>query len=254
MLCFNPLMPRLLLINPNTSAGVSALVLRHAQDAVGHRAQIEVVTARFGAPYIACEASFAVAAHAVLDAWAAAQLAVQTAGQAPYDAVLIACFGDPGLLALRQMCPVPVTGLAEAAFLQASGQGRFAIVTGGAAWEPMLARLAHSLGYGQSLAAIHTVAATGAELARDPVAAHALLCDACSTVAAASGAASVILGGAGLAGMAQAVQPGVPVPVIDSVVAGVQHALALCGTPVAPHTSLGFAWQAVSSELAATGA
>ncbi len=247
-------MPRLLLINPNTSPGVSALVLRHAQYAVGHLAQLDVVTARFGAPYIACEASFAVAAHAVLDAWAAAQLALQTAGQAPYDAVLIACFGDPGLLALRQLCPVPVTGLAEAAFLKASGQGRFAIVTGGAAWEPMLARLAHSLGYGQSLAAIHTVAATGAELARDPVAAHALLGDACRVAAAASGAAAVILGGAGLAGMAHAVQPGVSVPVIDSVVAGVQHALALCGTPVAHSAPLGFVWQGVSSALATTGA
>ncbi len=243
-------MPRLLLINPNTSAGVSALVLRHAQDAIGHLAQMDVVTARLGAPYIACEASFAVAAHAVLDAWAVAQ----AAGQAPYDAVLIACFGDPGLLALRQICPVPVTGLAEAAFCEASRHGQFAIVTGGAAWEPMLARLAHSLGYAQSLAAIHTVAATGAELARDPVAAHALLGQACREVAAASGAASVILGGAGLAGMAQAVQTGVPLPVIDSVVAGVQHALALCGTPVAPRAPLGFAWQGVSGALAATGA
>ena len=248
------LMRRLLLINPNTSATVSALVLRHAQDVIGHQAQIDVVTARFGAPYIACEASFAVAAHAVLDAWAEARAVHQAAGQAHYDAVLIACFGDPGLLALRQICPVPVTGLAEAAFCEASRQGPFAIVTGGAAWEPMLARLAHSLGYGQRLAAIHTVAATGAELARDPVAAHALLGQACQAVAAASGAASVILGGAGLAGMAQAVQTGVPVPVIDSVVAGVQHALALCGTPVAPPAPLGFAWQGVSSALAATGA
>lgn len=247
-------MPRLLLINPNTSAGVSALVLRHAQAAVGHLAQMDVVTARFGAPYIACEASFAVAAHAVLDAWAAAQAAQRAACHAPYDAVLIACFGDPGLLALRQICPVPVTGLADAAFLQAAGMGRFAIVTGGAAWEPMLARLARSLGYAQSLAAIHTVAATGAELARDPVAARALLGEACSAVVGSSGAASVILGGAGLAGMAQAVQTGVPVPVIDSVGAGVQHALALCGSPVARPSPLGFAWQGVSGALAATGA
>ena len=54
--------------------------------------------------------------------------------------------------------------------------------------------------------------------------------------------------------MAQAVQTGVPVPVVDSVVAGVQHALALCGTPVASRATLGFAWQGVSPELAATGA
>ena len=247
-------MPRLLLINPNTSASVSALLQTHAQAAAGPQVQVDVVTARFGAPYIACEASFAVAGHAVLDAWAAAQAQVLSVGQASYCAVLIACFGDPGLLALRQICPVPVTGLAEAAFLQASRQGRFAVVTGGAAWKPMLERLAHSLGYGQGqLAGVHTVVQTGAELARDPVAAKAILTEACNDAAASTAAAAVILGGAGLAGMAQTLQPGVSVPVIDSVIAGVQHALALCGGTVAPPQPLGFAWSQVSPELAATG-
>ena len=243
-------MPRLLLINPNTSEAVSALLLRHAQLALGAQAELEVVTARFGAPYIACEASFAVAGHAVLDAWAVAQADAQAQSKPAFDAVLIACFGDPALLALRQVCPVPVTGLAEAAFFTAARQGRFAVVTGGAAWEPMLARLAHSLGFGETLAAIHTVAASGAELARDPVAAHALLGKACQSVALDSGAQSVILGGAGLAGMAQAVQAQVPVPVIDSVLAGVQHALSLCGTPV-PSPSMSPKWTGVSTELAA---
>jgi len=247
-------MPRLLLINPNTSASVSALLQTHAQAATGPQVQVDVVTARFGAPYIACEASFAVAGHAVLDTWAAAQAQALSAGQAPYDAVLIGCFGDPGLLALRQICPVPVTGLAEAAFLQASRLGRFAVVTGGAAWKPMLERLAHSLGYSQGqLAGVHTVVQTGAELARDPVAAQAILTQACNDAAASTGAAALILGGAGLAGMAQTLQPGVSVPVIDSVIAGVQHALALCGGTVAPPPPLGFVWSQVSPELAATG-
>jgi Asp/Glu/hydantoin racemase len=216
-------------------------------------AQIDGVTACFGAPYIACEASFAVAAHAVLDAWARANQALQAHGEASYDAVLIACFGDPGLLALRQICPVPVTGLAEASFLEASRRGRFGIVTGGAAWAPMLARLGHSLGYRAALAEIHTVAATGAELARDPVAAQAVLSNACKTVVADSGVASVILGGAGLVGLARAVQRLVPVPVIDSVAAGVRHAMALCGRPVAVPVPLAFNWQGVSPALAATG-
>jgi len=246
-------MRRLLLINPNTSPSVSALLLRHAQETAEQSAQIEVVTARFGAPYIACEASFAVGAHAVLDAWAAVQAEVHAQARAPFDAVLIACFGDPGLLALRQICPVPVTALAEAAFAKASRQGPFAVVTGGTAWEPMLARLVHSLGYGPSCAAIHTLAATGAQLARDPAGATALLGEACATVVAASGAKVVILGGAGLAGMAQAVQATQAVPVIDSVIAGVQHALELCGTPIEPPEALGFSWQGLSPALTAVG-
>ncbi|WP_010106824.1 aspartate/glutamate racemase family protein, partial [Verminephrobacter aporrectodeae] len=120
--------------------------------------------ARFGAPYIACEASYAVAAHTALDAWAHA---LAQPRQQP-DAVLIGCFGDPGLMALRESSPAPVTGLAEASFIEAARHGRYAIVTGGARWAPMLHRLAQALGQAQALAGIHTVAPTGAQLAADP--------------------------------------------------------------------------------------
>lgn len=71
--------------------------------------------------------------------------------------MLIGCFGDPGLLALRESSPVPVTGLAEAAFIEASRHGRFAIVTGGARWGPMLQRLAQALGQAAALAEMATL-------------------------------------------------------------------------------------------------
>ena len=214
-------MRRLLVINPNTSAAVSALLLQHAQAAAGLEVQVEVVTARFGAPYIADEASYAVAAHATLDAWAAALSTLP----APPDAVLIGCFGDPGLLALRESSAVPVTGLAEAAFVEAAQHGRFAIVTGGERWVPILQSLAQSLGYAHALCGIHAVAPTGAQLAADPLAAHALLTGACQDAVRQWGAQAVILGGAGLAGMAAHIQPHVSVPVIDSVIAGTHWAL-----------------------------
>ena len=63
-------MKRLLVINPNTSERVSALLQQHVQAAAGSHVVVRTVTARFGAPYIADEASYAVAAHAALDAWA----------------------------------------------------------------------------------------------------------------------------------------------------------------------------------------
>ena len=243
-------MRRLLLINPNTSASISALIQMHAQAAAGPQVQIHTRSARFGAPYISCEASYAVAAHAALDAWAAAL----APGQERFDAVLIGCFGDPGLLALRQVSQLPVTGLAEASFVAAAEQGRFAIVTGGERWKPMLERLAHGLGFGEQLAGIHTVSATGAELAADPQAAQVLLARACNEAAKHWGVQTVILGGAGLAGMAAAIQPLVAVPVIDSVLAGVSHALrqAQQETLQAPRV-FDFAWSGVSAELAATG-
>lgn len=216
-------MSTILVINPNTTTSVSALLLQHGQSLVGTNTQVCVVTARFGAPYISCESSYAIAGHAVLDAWAHA---LSDGNMAP-DALLIGCFGDPGLFALREASPAPVTGLAEAALTEAARHGRFAIVTGGARWKPMLERLTQSLGLAPSLGGILTVAATGAQLAQDPVAARALLADACQQAVKDFNVDAIVLGGAGLAGLAAQIQPLVSVPVIDSVMAGMQHALYL---------------------------
>lgn len=243
-------MKRLLVINPNTSERVSALLQQHVQAAAGSHVAVRTVTARFGAPYIADEASYAVASHAALDAWAAA-----LAGNEPRpDAVLIGCFGDPGLMALRESSPAPVTGLAEAAFIEAARHGRYAIVTGGERWGPMLQRLAQALGQAQQLAGIHTVAPTGAQLAADPAAAHRLLAQACRDAAHQLGVQAVILGGAGLAGMAAVVQALVPVPVIDSVTAGTHWALRTTPLPPARQTpGFDIAWQGLSPEMTRLG-
>lgn len=243
-------MKQLLVVNPNTSASVSALLQWHVQTAAGSHVNVRTVTARFGAPYIADEASYAVAAHAALDAWAAALADAQPAP----DAVLIGCFGDPGLMALREASPAPVTGLAEAAFIEAARHGRYAIVTGGERWGPMLQRLAQALGQAQHLAGIHTVVPTGAQLAADPQAAHALLAKACRDAVQQLGVQAVILGGAGLAGMAALIQSHVPVPVVDSVIAGAHWAMRTPPWPPQRHLP-GFdhAWQGLSAEMTALG-
>lgn len=216
-------MTRLLVLNPNTSEAVTRMLGAHVQREVGPEIAVEAVTARFGAPYIADEASYAVAGHAALDAWQA---------QAAPGAVLIGCFGDPGLFALRECSAAPVTGLAEASFAEAAAHGRFAIVTGGARWEPMLRRLALTLGYERFLAGIHTVAPTGAQLAADPESALSLLAVACSDAARRFDARAVIVGGAALAGWAAQLQPQSHVPLIDSVAAGARRiAAALRGAP-----------------------
>lgn len=215
-------MPRLLLINPNTSASVTALLLAHMQRQLGPGVTIEARTARFGAPYIADEASYATAAGATLDAWQPV---------AAFDAVLIGCFGDPGLLALRAAAAgVPVTGLAEAAFAEAAQLGRFAIVTGGERWRPMLQSLAAELGYAESLAGVQTVQSTGAEMAADPEAALRLLAEACQAAIAQWQPQALIVGGAGLAGMAKRLQPQFALPLIDSVAAGARLAARLAST------------------------
>jgi allantoin racemase len=214
-------MAQLLIINPNTSVSVTEKLTTIARTMCTGEQTVESLTARFGANYIVDEASFAIAAHATLDAWAYAK----TLPHLRPASVLVACFGDPGLTALQEHCPVPVTGLAQAAFLAAAKHGRYAVVTGGERWKPMLQRLAISLNQQDHLAGIHTVAPSGAELAADPAKAHALLVQACKDARANFEADAIILGGAGLAGLAAKIQPHLDTPIIDSVQAGIEAAL-----------------------------
>jgi allantoin racemase len=210
---------RILLINPNTTESVTALVADHARTVAGDTATFVAVTGRFGARYISSRASAAIAAHAALDA-----LAEHVAG---CDAVYLACFGDPGLAALKEISPVPVIGMAEASCLEACNRGRrFAIVTGGALWGPMLTEFVAWLGLAERLATVRTIAPTGDQIARDPEAALAQLAAACTACATEDGADVVILGGAALAGLAARIQPSVPIPVLCSVEAGTRAAIA----------------------------
>jgi len=213
-------MRHLLVINPNTGLATTQRLQTWINGLLPQEVKVECITARFGAPYIACEASYVVAGHALLDAWSDY---VQNATTHP-DGVLIACFGDPGLFALREASACPVSGLAEASFIQAAKSGPFAIVTGGARWKPMLQRLAGSLGFEQLLKHIEIVEQDGATLLADRALALRVLSQACLR-AADSGAHSIILGGAGLAGYASELQVQCPLPLIDSVSAGIDSFL-----------------------------
>jgi allantoin racemase len=244
--------PRLLVINPNSGTASTDRLLQHLPAALPPGTQFSCVTARFGAPYIACEASYAVAGHALLDAWAHA-MADAPMGEQP-ERVLIGCFGDPGLHALRESCAHPVTGLAEASFMEASRIGPFAIVTGGQRWQPMLERLALSLGYAGPLQHIETVLQSGAELLADPEQAVHILTAACQR-AARQPIKAIILGGAGLAGFAALVQPSVDIPVIDSVHAGARVVMG-SALPPAQSRSARFdvLWQGLSPAMDSLGA
>ena len=112
---------RLLLINPNISDSVSALIADEARRSASAGVEIEVATAPFGVAYI--ETRF----EAMIGAYAAAQIAAEQHER--FDAVVVAAFGDPGLAALREVMPIPVTGLTEAALASAHLLGhRFSII------------------------------------------------------------------------------------------------------------------------------
>lgn len=208
---------RILLLNGNTDPAITALLAARTGAAIERLGlpAMEVVpaTAPFGARYISTRAAVAIAGHAVLTA-----LAEHVGADNPhgYDAVIIACFGEPGIEAARELLPIPVVGMAEASLAAALALApRIALLTGGALWVPMLQEFCLIRGLGPDRALVRGVAPTGDMIARDPDGAIALLAEAART-AAADGAGAVVLGGAGLAGLAPRVAPTVGVPVLDS--------------------------------------
>ncbi len=124
-------MTDILLINPNTTQSITDLVLKTARRFAAKGTNLRAVTGTFGPRYIASRVGYAIAGHAAVDALANDRHAK--------DAVVLACFGDPGLDALREIAKVPVVGMADASILQACAVGRrFSIVTGGERWKSML--------------------------------------------------------------------------------------------------------------------
>jgi Asp/Glu/hydantoin racemase len=187
---------KLLVLNPNTTASMTDRVVAEVRRLAPAAWDVRGVTARVGCEVIASRAAF------VTGAWAA--LETLRAQDEWADAVLLACFGDPGLAALREVSAVPVIGMAEAALHEALALGRpFHIVTAGAAWDGMLRELVRIVGADALLDGITVLDSTGLAMAREPRRAEQLL-QGVLTQLQQRGAPTCILGGAGFAGLAQA--------------------------------------------------
>lgn len=210
-------MKRLLLINPNTSPGVTAGLEAAARPVLASGWELVGVTASLGFPVIASRASYAIAAHAALEAFASAP--------GPFDAIVVGCFGDPGIEALREVSGLPVAGLAEAAIRQAvRAEGPFAILTMGTAWREMLGERVALAGAAPRLVGVIALEGTGLDAVAAREATLARL-GAAARQAVAAGARTIIPGGATLAGLASRLPEGPRY--IDCVVAAVGEA---CGS------------------------
>jgi allantoin racemase len=224
---------RILLLNPNTSTAMTARMARAAEAALAPDARITALTAAAGLPYIASRAEAQLAGAALLETLAA--------HHADHDAVVIAAYGDPGLIAARELFDLPVVGMAEAAMLTSCMLGaRFAIVTFSPALLPWyedavaLAGLsARCVGHYAVRRPFQVVTEVQDELRPEILA--------LAERAVAEGADTVILAGAPLAGLAAALRDAVPVPLIDPLAAALGQAQALVRLGTRPATAGRFA-------------
>jgi len=208
---------RLLLANPNTTQAMTERIASVARAAASPGTEIVAVTGKVGVPYIATRADAAVAGRTTLE------LMAEHGGGC--NAAIVAAFGDPGLGGARELMPVPVIGLAEAAMLTACMLGRrFAIVTFAAALGPWYRECVEYHGLTSRLAAIRCVQDAFADVTGVAEELEAPLIALCCRVVADDEADVVILGGAPLAGLAERIAARVPVPLVDGVAAAVRQA------------------------------
>ena len=177
-----------------TDKAVSAV-----QRVAGSTAQVRGLTAQFGEPVIASRQSFAIGAHAAL------QLVHREGAWA--DVIVLACFGDPGLEALREAIDKPVIGMARSALREAKLRAQpIHIITAGAAWDAMLRETVQLELLTAQLHGITVLPSDGLAIARAPEAFIAQIQKvldrlSMSRSAITKSAPTAILGGLGFAGI-----------------------------------------------------
>lgn len=210
-------MTRILLINPNTTRSVTDLMLRSGVAAASPGTQVVPVTAPRGFPYIATRAEAQVGGAVVLEMLAEAHEGV--------DVAIVAAFGDPGLIAARELFDIPVVGVSEAAMLTACMLGqRFALVTFSAALRPWFRDCVALHGLEGRCAGIVSLDVHAGSLDNLQAARGDALVELAEHAVRACGADVLIFAGAPLAGLAGTVRDRLPVPVVDPVAAAVRQA------------------------------
>jgi allantoin racemase len=144
------------------------------------------------------------------------------------DGVFIDCFGDPGVVAAREMVGIPVVGAFQPAALTACAlAGRWSVVTVLKNVVPMLRDLARRLGVESNIASVRDIDTPVLELQDKGVFQKRLLAQIDKAVSE-DGAEAVILGCTGMIGVAKSLEremaaAGKPVPVVDPTAAALGY-------------------------------
>ncbi|GAB3904090.1 aspartate/glutamate racemase family protein [Kibdelosporangium lantanae] len=205
---------RIKVINPNTSRAMTATIREAATGVVAPGTVIEAVSPAMGPESIESHYDEALSVPGVLDEVAAGE-------RDGADGYVIACFGDPGLDAAREVARGPVVGIAEAAMRTAVHLGhRFSVVTTlsrtrGHAWD-----LAERYGVAKFCRDVHACDIPVLELDTHPDTTRKLL-EACRTALRVDGSDVLVLGCAGMTPLATRISAHLGVPVVDGVQAAV---------------------------------
>ena len=215
-------MVKILISNPNTTESMTDSIIVSARTYAAPGTEIVGLTARWGAPGIESYFEGFLSAVAVFEA--------VTAYRGPYDAIVMAGFGEPGREGLRELVDVPVFDMTECSALMACSLGhRFSVVTTLRRAVPAIQGVLAEVGLLTRCASIRDTGLGVNELERDPRETRRRLVTEATEAIRKDGAEVILLGCAGMAGFDKFLEKKVGAPVIDGVVAAVKLAEASFG-------------------------
>ncbi len=208
---------KVLVINVNTSTSMTATIAESARRYASAGTEIVALQPAFGANGVDCNFESYLAAVGVMDR--------VVTYEEPFDAVVLAGFGEHGRDGLQELIEQPVVEICEAAAHAAMMIGRtFSVVTtlrrSAAAVEDRL-RLA---GLDRRCASVRANDMTTNEVDRDPARALESILQEARIAVEVDHAEVICLGCAGMAGLEGAITEQLGVPVIDGVGAAVRFA------------------------------
>jgi allantoin racemase len=212
---------RIKVINPNTTASMTETIAAAARAVAAAGTEIIPSTSRSGAVSIEGHYDEAMSIVGLVDE-------IRATPQA--DAYVIACFGDPGLLAAREITASPVIGIAEAAMHAASFVATgFSIVTTLERTRIIAEHLVRNYGMEHHCRRVRATDIPVLELDKPGSNARKLILSECERAIVEDKSGAIVLGCAGMADLTHYLADKLPIPVIDGVVAAVKFAEALVG-------------------------
>ena len=216
---------RIFVINPNSSEHVTDHVRETLMKIKRADTELTVVCPKHGPISIESAYDEALAAYHILPL-------VQQANDEGYDAVILACFSDPGLDAAKEISRIPVIGIEESTLHMATMLGhKFSIMTGMRRRVPTRDCHCRERGVTDSFASSPALEMSVVEMDANPAKAKARIIEKARKAVEEDGAEVIILGCAGLAGYSEDIEKELGVVVLDpsSVALKVAEAMADLG-------------------------
>jgi len=223
---------RIHLINPNTTSGMTATI-GEAGKAIAANGTTITASQPASGP-VSIEGHFDEAISAVGVVEEVMRLDRETSGEAAVDAYIIACFGDPGLLAAREATRAPVIGIAEAAFHMATLIAtRFSVVTTLGRTVIIAEHLLDQYGFRHHCRRVRAAEIPVLDLEDDSDSALTKIIEESRRARDEDGVGAIVLGCGGMANLTETISREVGLPVVEGVTAAVKLAEALVGLKLA---------------------